>query len=61
VEEPKVEPPNETDTHTHQGAPTEQAHQDVRDGSLTGSTPAGVTADELRKQAGGKTDDGGTG
>ena len=50
------------ETHTKAGAPTDEAHQDAGDGSLTGSTPAGLTVDELLKQAGsGKPDDGGTG
>lgn len=47
---------------TEQGAPTDQAHQDAGDGTLTGSVPAGLTADELKtlsEQP--KTDDGGTG
>lgn len=49
-------------THTEGGAPTDKAHQDAGDGSLTGSTPAGLTVDELLKQASsGKPDDGGTG
>ena len=47
---------------TEQGAPTDAAHQDAGDGSLTGATPAGLTVDELLDQAAsGKTDDGGTG
>ena len=55
-------PPTEADTHTDQGAPTDQAHQDAGDGSLTGSTPAGLTVDELLEQASnGKSSDGGTG
>ena len=36
---------------TEQGAPTDKAHQDAGDGTLTGSVPAGLTADELQKQA----------
>jgi len=48
--------------HTGQGAPTDEAHQDAGDGSLTGSTPAGLTVDELLEQANsGKPMDGGTG
>lgn len=48
--------------HTAQGAPTDQAHQDAGDGSLTGSTPAGLTVRELEQQANSdKPDDGGTG
>ena len=54
--------PSDTGTHTDQGAPKDKAHQDAGDGSLTGSTPAGLTVDELLEQANsGKTDDGGTG
>lgn len=57
-----VEQPVEADKHTDRGAPTDGAHQDVGDGSLTGSTPAGLTVDELLDQANsGKSDDGGTG
>ena len=59
-----VELPTKANTYTHtdQGAPTDEAHQDAGDGSLAGSTPAGLTVDELLEQAhGGKTDDGGTG
>ena len=57
-----LEAPIADSTHTGQGAPTDKAHQDAGDGSLTGSTPAGLTADELLKQArDGKADDGGTG
>ncbi|MBN8928897.1 MAG: hypothetical protein BGO51_11705 [Rhodospirillales bacterium 69-11] len=36
------------DTHTASGAPTDVAHQAAGDGALTGATPAGLTADELR-------------
>jgi len=57
-----VEKPTADETHTGHGAPTDKAHQDVGDGSLTGSTPAGLTVDELLKQANSdKSDDGGTG
>ena len=57
-----VEKPTEDETHTDQGAPTDQAHQDAGDGALTGSVPAGLTGDELLEQANsGKSDDGGTG
>lgn len=48
--------------HTGQGAPTDEAHQDAGDGSLTGSIPAGLTVDELMEQANSnKPNDGGTG
>lgn len=51
-----------SDKTTEQGAPTDEAHQDAGDGTLTGSVPAGLTVDELQKQAEQpKTDDGGTG
>ena len=54
--------PSDTETHTDQGAPKDKVHQDAGDGSLTGSTPAGLTVDELLEQANsGKTDDGGAG
>ena len=57
-----MEKPTEDESHTDQGAPTDQAHQDAGDGALTGSVPAGLTGDELLEQANsGKLDDGGTG
>lgn len=57
-----VEVPTEDDAHTGQGAPTDAAHRDVGDGSLTGSIPAGLTADELMKSTkSDKSSDGGTG
>lgn len=57
-----VEVPTADEAHTSQGAPTDVAHQEAGDGSLTGSTPAGLTVDELLEQANsGKSDDGGTG
>lgn len=39
------------ETHTESGAPTDKAHRDDGDGSLTGSVPAGLTPDELRRIA----------
>ena len=47
--------------HTPGGAPTDSAHQDAGDGSLTGSVPAGLTVEELleRSRASGR-DDGGS-
>ncbi|MBC7800345.1 MAG: hypothetical protein H7Z10_06970 [Gemmatimonadaceae bacterium] len=49
-------------THTDHGAPTDQAHKDVGDGTLAGSTPAGLTSDQLAEQArSDKPVDGGTG
>ena len=57
-----AEKPIDDKTHTDKGAPTDEAHLDAGDGSLTGSTPAGLTVDELLEQArSDKTDDGGTG
>ncbi len=57
-----VEKPTADETHTDQGAPTDEAHQEAGDGSLTGSTAAGLTVDELLEQANSdKSDDGGTG
>ena len=57
-----VAPPITDSAHTGQGAPTDEAHQDAGDGSLTGSIPAGLTADELMDQAdSNKPSDGGTG
>jgi hypothetical protein len=57
-----VAKPTADKAHTGQGAPTDEAHQDTGDGSLTGSTPAGLTVDELLEQANsGKPVDGGTG
>ncbi|WP_426954909.1 hypothetical protein [Muricoccus radiodurans] len=48
--------------HTEEGAPTDKAHRDAGDGALTGSVPAGLSTEELRKVAeSDKTDDGGTG
>ena len=57
-----VEVPTEDSTHTGQGAPTDAAHQDAGDGSLTGSVPAGLTVEELMRQVNSdKPNDGGTG
>lgn len=46
--------------HTPGGAPTDAAHQDVGDGSLTGSVPAGLTVEELleRSRTSGRDDAG---
>jgi hypothetical protein len=38
-------------TQTPSGAPTDQAHKDVGDGTLVGSIPAGLSLDELQKIA----------
>jgi hypothetical protein len=47
--------------HTAGGAPTDQAHQDAGDGTLTGSVPAGLGLEQLREAANNdKTDDSGT-
>ena len=57
-----VDVPTEDSAHTGQGAPTDDAHKDAGDGSLTGSIPAGLTVDELMKQANSnRPSDGGTG
>lgn len=49
-------------SHTPEGAPTDKAHEEAGDGTLAGSTPAGLTLEQLREQArSDKTDDGGTG
>jgi hypothetical protein len=58
---PEAEPSAEGDAHTAGGAPTDQAHQDAGDGTLTGSVPAGLSLEQLRKAANtDKTDDSGT-
>ncbi len=57
-----VAPSTPDSAHTGQGAPTDEAHQNAGDGSLTGSIPAGLTVDELMEQANNnKPSDGGTG
>lgn len=38
-------------SHTENGAPTDGAHAEAGDGSSAGSVPAGLTVDELLKQA----------
>ncbi|TPG59090.1 hypothetical protein EAH89_06975 [Roseomonas nepalensis] len=54
--------PAEKANHTEGGAPTDEAHEEAGDGTLSGSVPAGLSSRELRDLAkGGKTDDGGTG
>jgi hypothetical protein len=48
--------------HTGGGAPTDKAHQDAGDGTLTGAVPAGLGTEKLEEVAKSrKTDDGGTG
>ncbi|QAY79421.1 hypothetical protein [Sphingosinicella sp. BN140058] len=37
-----------TDTHTESGAPTDKAHLETGDGTLTGSIPAGLSIEELQ-------------
>ena len=47
---------NDDATHTKGGAPTDKAHEDVGDGSTTGSVPAGLTLaemDEIAKEGNG--------
>ena len=57
----EAEPAAEDDAHTAGGAPTDQAHQDAGDGTLTGSVPAGLSLKQLREAADNdKTDDSGT-
>jgi hypothetical protein len=57
--DPKSQPPSET--HTDQGAPTDQMHEDAGDGTLAGSTPAGLTTRELQQEAeSGKADNSAT-
>lgn len=55
---PDENQPTGAPTHTDQGAPTDEAHKDAGDGYSTGSVPAGLTADEMLKQAEGKNDGG---
>ena len=40
-----------TETHTESGAPTDKAHLEVGDGTLTGSIPAGLSIEELQEIA----------
>lgn len=40
-----------SDTHTDSGAPTDKAHLEAGDGTLTGSIPAGLTPEELMEIA----------
>ena len=58
---PDAEPSAEDGAHTAGGAPTDQAHRDAGDGTLTGSVPAGLSLKQLREAADNdKTDDSGT-
>ena len=58
---PEAEPSADDGAHTAGGAPTDQAHRDAGDGTLTGSVPAGLSLEQLREAAkGDKTDDSGT-
>ena len=58
---PSPEPSAEDASHTEGGAPTDKAHEDDGDGTLSGSIPAGLSADELHELAeSDKTDDTGT-
>ena len=58
---PEAEPSAEDDAHAEGGAPTDRAHQDAGDGTLTGSVPAGLSLEQLREVANtDKTDDSGT-
>ncbi len=58
---PDAEPSAEDGAHTEGGAPTDRAHRDAGDGTLTGSVPAGLSLEQLREAANNdKTDDSGT-
>jgi hypothetical protein len=37
--------------HTASGAPTDQAHRDVGDGTLLGAVPAGLTPEQMQEMA----------
>jgi hypothetical protein len=39
------------ETHTADGAPTDQAHREVGDGTLVGAVPAGLSLEEFWKIA----------
>jgi len=57
-----TDPPKVEKTHTEGGAPTDAAHDEAGDGTLSGSIPAGLSADQLRDiAASDRTDDAGTG
>ena len=49
--DPKAQTPAGDGRHTEEGAPTDVAHEDAGDGSLSGSTPAGLTRDQLLERA----------
>lgn len=38
-------------THTGSGAPTDEAHREAGDGTLTGTMPAGLTPEEMQAAA----------
>ena len=58
---PEAEPSAEDGAHTEGGAPTDQAHRDAGDGTLTGSVPAGLSLEQLHEAANSdKMDDSGT-
>ena len=58
---PEAKPSAEDGAHTAGGAPTDQAHRDAGDGTLTGSVPAGLSLKQLREaENNDKTDDSGT-
>jgi hypothetical protein len=59
--QPAPDPTQSEETHTEGGAPTDKAHEEDGDGTLSGSVPAGLSADELHELANSdKTDDTGT-
>ncbi|MFC7734760.1 hypothetical protein ACFQX4_02700 [Roseomonas sp. GCM10028921] len=58
---PSPQPSGGDKAHTEGGAPTDQAHEEAGDGTLSGSVPAGLSSRELRDLANSdKTDDTGT-
>jgi hypothetical protein len=46
---PDVQPSAEDPAHTGSGAPTNEAHREVGDGTLIGSVPAGLTPKEMEE------------
>jgi hypothetical protein len=53
--------PQEEPTHTESGAPTDEAHREVGDGTLTGSMPAGLSPEEMAERSQDESVDSGTG
>jgi hypothetical protein len=48
---PRGGPLASNESHTESGAPTDKAHLEAGDGSLTGSIPAGLSIEELQEIA----------